>query len=216
MSFTQGTIRWRGSPRPALPARLEPVAALDDVVASIASVRRGAPIPLLMRGVVGCGKTTLMAEIDLWLRTKIRRPRVTRAYQAWLDDEPTWWTTADEYLDDVKAGWAYERKYPGDWTPDYSADGIASQVRYLFLDDVGAERDAEFARSAIDGLLRDRHVRRLPTWITTNLDADAIYQRYGERLLSRLMETHVLVTVEGGDRRLAGQERVRARLEGVA
>jgi len=211
MSYTQGTIRWRGSPRPILPAKLEPVPALDDVYESIASTLRGDPMPLVFTGDVGCGKTTLMAEIDFWIRTKTPRVRYLPTYQGWLVDEPTWWTTADEYLDDVKAGWSFAKMYAGHWTSGYSAEGIAAQVPILFLDDLGAERDLDFARSELDRLIRARHSVRLPTWITCNLAPDEIAERYGERIASRLRETNEIIHVSGSDRREPPRRRERRR-----
>lgn len=55
----------------------------------------------------------------------------------------------------------------------------------VVIDDWGRERTASaFLQDYIEGLVRERYNRGLPTIITTNMDLDGIEQRYGPQWLS--------------------------------
>src|SRR5262249_31101876 len=60
----------------------------------------------------------------------------------------------------------------------------------LVLDDLGVEYiDAKgFLSSLLDELIDHRYDLRLPTVITTNLDAAAFKERYGARVIDRIRE----------------------------
>jgi DNA replication protein DnaC len=206
MPFTAGTIRWHGSPRPSIPSPLLVDAHNRDAMQRVTdSIERDGPIVLL--GAVGAGKTTLMAQIDAEFSRKDPAPSFTSLRRYWLS-EPNWWTTAEGYVQDVRQGWDFAKQFP-DWGPDYSADGIAPRVKRLFLDDLGVESERENANEIVSKLLRDRYAAGLSTWVTTNLEIPDLSKRYGERVISRLMEQAAFVRVEGKDRRVPMNRRAR-------
>lgn len=63
----------------------------------------------------------------------------------------------------------------------------------LVLDDVGAERESEFATDSLNLILGRRYNEVLKTVITTNLTMQEIGARYGERISSRMSEAATLV-----------------------
>jgi hypothetical protein len=197
MPFASGTVYWLGGRRPQLTPELVVDAhnaeAVDAMHRSIATGR-----PLILSGGIGTGKTTLMAEIDFWLT--LRSPSV-RAPRVWLE-APTCWTDVEGYCDDVKRAFGYNDAFD-DWGPMYSPQGIAGVVPRLFLDDLGVERATDQNLDAVSSLLRERYERQLPTWITTNLSVADMIARYGQRVISRLVETTTIVEIGGRDRRFA-------------
>jgi DNA replication protein DnaC len=205
MPFAAGTIYWVGSPRPSAPAQLVEDAANRVAIAKMReSIERD--VPVFFYGEVGCGKTTLMLQIFLEMSRREPAPTATTSRRFWLA-EPNWWTTAEGYVADVRAGWNYGDRERGGftgWGADYSADGIACRVKRLFLDEVGVESDhgSSNATEIVGKLLRDRYTANLPTWITTNLDPNAFTARYGERVMSRIGERSLVVGIAGSDRRI--------------
>lgn len=203
MSYSNGgTIRWRGGDRLPLPAQLDIDA---DNSVGIEAVRRSirSDVPVIFCGPVGSGKSTLMAEIDFWvqMRARVRYP----VHAPWIA-EPCWWTTARGYAEDVRRGWEIGKRW-NDWSEDYSADGIATRVARLFLDDLGDElggsaNQRDLALDAVVSLLTLRSAKSLPTWITTNLTLAEMQRTYGERIVSRLRSSSEVVLLDGADRRL--------------
>ncbi len=64
------------------------------------------------------------------------------------------------------------------------ADLISSD--WLFLDDVGAMRDTDYARDSIDELIEEREIRGLPIVVTLNISPSDFDERLGPRSGSRL------------------------------
>ena len=211
MSYARGTVRWLGSECPKAPkvfnARPGDEAALSAGEKSLAD-----DVPFVLLGPVGCGKTTLMAHVFRGLEQRARAAGLRyRDRQYWVD-EPCYWSQAEEYLDDVQRAYGFAKQF-SDWGDAYSADGIARQCPRLFLDDVGIQgdaRDSNFRTEEIGKLLRVRHDRGLPTWITSNLSWEQFRKRYGEAVASRLTERALLVRMAGSDRREALSARIRA------
>lgn len=181
---TGGSIRWISGVRPKLPS-ITWDAGNHHVRETLAAAIRDVRSVVLM-GPVGVGKTVLMAECEFWLAL-----RFGYGSSAWVD--------AETYADDVRAGWKYASQFK-DWSARFSADGIAGRIPMLFLDDLGVERENNV--ELVVSLLRDRHLRTLPMWVTTNLNLKDLKQRYGERTFSRLCQGAALVELHGDDRRL--------------
>lgn len=84
-----------------------------------------------------------------------------------------------------------------------------SSVECLMLDDLGAEREKEYASdwvsSQLDRVIDARHRAMLPTWYTTNLGRREFATRYGARMFSRLVGANPLVDVKAReDLRMVG------------
>lgn len=76
------------------------------------------------------------------------------------------------------------------------------ETKFLFLDDLGAENTTDFAREHFFTILDLRCQKRLPTFITTNLSFNELKEKYGERVVSRLKEMCIPITIKGRDRRV--------------
>ena len=79
----------------------------------------------------------------------------------------------------------------------------------LILDDLGTEFSSPFYTSALYALINGRMLGGRPTIISTNLDADAIEQHYGEQIASRLIGTYEPLLCVGNDVR---QQKLHRRL----
>lgn len=72
----------------------------------------------------------------------------------------------------------------------------AKEVGLLILDDIGAEKDTEWAADRLDQIINYRYLKELPTVFTTNL----LFSQLPPRLSSRLKEG-ITVLLEGFDYR---------------
>jgi DNA replication protein DnaC len=76
----------------------------------------------------------------------------------------------------------------------------------LVIDDVGAERNTEWAKDILATIINYRYVNSLPTIITTNLRFDistdeSFVSKFDERTESRIYEMCKIIKVDGNDRR---------------
>ena len=93
-----------------------------------------------------------------------------------------------------------------------SSSEILDNVRkapLLVLDDVGAERNTDWAKDTLSEIINYRYTNSLPTIITTNLrfddsTGDSFAEKFDERTESRLYDMCYILRVEGHDRRKAG------------
>ena len=78
----------------------------------------------------------------------------------------------------------------------------------LILDDFGTEFDYAFNRSAVYTLINSRTGSRKPVIVNTNLTVTEIRERYGDRVLSRLLSSAQILQFYGKDIRI--QQRIRS------
>lgn len=76
----------------------------------------------------------------------------------------------------------------------------------LIIDDLGAEFESSFSSSAIYDILNTRVCKALPTIINTNLTAEELQERYGERVVSRLFSLLTPLSFTGKDIRVLKQK----------
>ena len=169
----------------------------DRVCRAAADLESGTIRALLFTGRAGCGKTlaaTIIArrvffQTDIALGcvpdTAHLKPFVLRGYQVpQLED------------DDMRRQTCFRRAMLGD----------------IVLDDIGTESPAlvygtptdlvpEFLASYCDRDYTSRRAIVPRVIVTTNLDGNGIRARYGERILSRLLETFAWLPFKGGDKR---------------
>ena len=72
----------------------------------------------------------------------------------------------------------------------------------LILDDFGAEFDTNFSRSMIYTILNSRMNARKPMIVNTNLTSNEVSEKYGDRILSRLLFGARILPFYGKDIRL--------------
>ena len=69
----------------------------------------------------------------------------------------------------------------------------------LILDDLGTEFLSAFVLSAIHNLINTRLLQQKPTIISTNLGSGELKERYGERIVSRMIGGYQVFYYTGGD-----------------
>jgi hypothetical protein len=80
----------------------------------------------------------------------------------------------------------------------------------LILDDLGREKETPAIAGRLASILAARYERRAPTLITSNLGPDAIGDRYGADIRSRLLDRRwmMIVPIRGEDARLCAPRNV--------
>lgn len=86
---------------------------------------------------------------------------------------------------------------------DYAELDRLAMLDLLILDDLGATRISDWDAEHLLGVLDERWRYQRPTIVTSNV-AD-LRSMVGERIASRLASDHVMVTLDGPDRRREGR-----------
>ncbi|MGW0837112.1 ATP-binding protein [Streptomyces prunicolor] len=162
---------------------------IDGLVATAreAQAQRGAPIAavnvgpsLLLLGSVGVGKTHEAYGA-------MRELAVTGVSTRWAAT-----TAADMYA-------ALRPRHGVDSETEFRR---YRDARLLLLDDLGADRKpTEFTEEINFRLINHRYEHHLPTLITSNIDAEELRARLGDRVTSRLREMCQRIALKGDDRR---------------
>jgi hypothetical protein len=71
----------------------------------------------------------------------------------------------------------------------------------LLLDELGTEKVSEWVYEQFEMIITERYNFKRPTIITTNLSIPNMEERYGERIISRMIQRATTIVVEGVDRR---------------
>lgn len=135
---------------------------------------------LLLFGGTGLGKTHLSLSI---------------AYVVVQRGFGVYYTSCQSLMDRLQAQQFGKR--PIDESTDYQA--MANDCDLLILDDFGAEFSTTFTVSALQNLINGRLTRALPTVINSNLSDTQLDERYGERIVSRLLCSYRALPVYGED-----------------
>lgn len=77
-----------------------------------------------------------------------------------------------------------------------------SNTELLFIDDLGVENETDFVQENLSRILEHRYNELLPILFTTNLSSKDFFQKYGQRIVSRLSEMANFVEMKGIDRRI--------------
>ncbi len=132
---------------------------------------------LLMIGGTGLGKTHLS--------TSIARKVIEKGFD-------TQYVMAQSLIADYTA----ERFAARDKTERYT------QCELLIIDDLGTEENSQYAMTVLYNLINQRANSNLPTIINTNLDKNALLNRYAERITSRLFGQYLPMVFPGRDIRM--------------
>lgn len=74
-------------------------------------------------------------------------------------------------------------------------------VDFLCIEEIGKEIDSKITAPVLEHLLRYREDNNLPTIICTNLDIDAVEERYGLSVASLVKGNTTPILIEGADKR---------------
>ena len=149
---------------------------------------------IMMCGPVGVGKTGL-----LWATVRECAHKTKTA--------PTW-----ELAADILSRIRHTYNDQNGTETEYQIINRFARAPLLLLDDLGVEKESEWSDGILFRLLGDRHLRELPTLITTNwteqgLMLEGEYQgvplkdRIGARLYDRLHESVMFIEIFGESRR---------------
>ncbi len=73
----------------------------------------------------------------------------------------------------------------------------------LIIDDLGTEVTNSFVASQLFSCLNERHLRKRPTIISTNLNLEELRDRYSDRVFSRIISNYTACKLTGPDIRMA-------------
>lgn len=142
---------------------------------------------LVLYGTAGCGKTHMATAI---FRELVRKRVIIVEHN--YHDEPTWKKnglviTAPDLLLQIRQVFnGNSKKTEADIVHQYS------QVEYLLLDDLGAEKTSEWSISTLYTIIDERYREVRPTIVTTNLTLDEIAKQISPRIASRLSQGKIL------------------------
>lgn len=84
---------------------------------------------------------------------------------------------------------------------DPTALDVARECTLLILDDLGGERMTDWTLGELTKIVDTRWREGRRTVVTTNLTAEELFDRYGDRILDRLRDEITVVQVTGPSRR---------------
>lgn len=92
-----------------------------------------------------------------------------------------------------------EKEHFGRRSTDESEKDAMVNADLLIIDDLGVEFVTQFTTAALHDLLNSRMLKGLPTIISTNLEMDEIYEKYTQRIASRLFGSSLPLAFCGKD-----------------
>lgn len=137
---------------------------------------------LLFRGHTGLGKTHLSLAI---------------AYRVVEKGYGVYYVSCQRLMDKLQTQQFHRENSDG---TDYQQ--LVLDCDLLILDDLGAEFSTNFTVAALQNLINARLTDNRPTIISTNLDTKLLGERYGERVVSRLLCAYRAFTFFGDDIRM--------------
>lgn len=166
-----------------LPCSFENYQDGDKIKAACKEFLRS-PFDLVLSGGAGSGKTHLAVAI---LRELVRLCKILDGPKAWCgDDRKGCFVSVPELLAKIRATYS---------DPNGDEEGLIDKyasVKYLVLDDLGAEKSTEWSISTLYLIIDRRYREMLPTIVTTNLTVDEIGQGLSRRIASRLSSGKVI------------------------
>jgi DNA replication protein DnaC len=134
---------------------------------------------ILFLGDTGRGKTYAMYAIRNWLQHQK------------TSEVKTW----QEFLFAMKL-------YYSDSKNNKNELELLKEKDYIFLDDLGAENNTEYAQEMLYMIVNHCYVYEKPLFVSTNLDMPKLIAVYTERIASRLIEMCEFHEMKGENKRL--------------
>lgn len=137
---------------------------------------------LLLLGGTGLGKTHLSLAI---------------AYEVIQNGFGVVYTTSQRLLDKLQI-----QQFSRDGQDDTDYRSLALSCDLLIIDDLGAEFSTSFTVASLYNIINSRIIEHKPTIISTNFDEQILRERYGDRILSRLLCAYRPLQFYGEDIRM--------------
>jgi DNA replication protein DnaC len=153
-----------GVPKKYLPCSFENFKNLGNLSKKYNNFQSG----LVLFGITGCGKTHTAVAI---LRELVMRDSI----------EDACFVNISKLLLEIRQSFNSD-----DGKSEKDIVDYYSQIPFLILDDLGAEKTSEFAITTLYVIIDTRDSYLLPTIITTNLSLSQIEKKIGSRIASRL------------------------------
>jgi DNA replication protein DnaC len=150
--------RYWGKELADIPERLPYRAQLLHYVAEMHKLEKDGR-SLLLHGPLGTGKT--QAACNLLMEAIARSTCITYFIQA-------------SHLPGVFINREREQRCSRAGTPLVA---LVSQAQFLVIDDIGADRSIDWNNEVFQTVIRDRYNDALPTFLTSNLDIEALMKR---------------------------------------
>ena len=80
---------------------------------------------------------------------------------------------------------------------------LLSYTGLLIIDDFGTEKMSEWVEETFYSLINKRYEEVLPTIFTSNLSPDKLTEKYGDRIVSRIIGSCDVIELTGSDKRLS-------------
>lgn len=135
---------------------------------------------LFLTGATGRGKTHTLYAIR----------HLVKYFGKEASDVENWSELLFELKDKIKTG--YVKEFIQDVT------GKAN----VFIDDIGAEKQSDWSQEMLYLIINRVYEAERPLFISTNLTVEEFTEKYGERLVSRLLEMCDMYEMVGEDRRI--------------
>lgn len=158
---------------------------------------------LILLGDIGTGKTVMMVCLFKALIPLVAA--VTRAVE--MGNCRARFAPMVNIINELRGAMNHRGE---DDEPSFSQVLLDYRDAYLLcIDDVGVERLSPFVAEQFYAIINERTVRGLPTFMTSNLDAEALRDHLTPRVFSRLLPRTDILVVSGPDlRELAAEQRL--------
>lgn len=150
----------------------------QSALSTVKAFAEAGQFSVFLYGGYGVGKTGIAVSL--------LKARVERECEAAL------FVTVPNLLDAIRRGYAEKST-----EQDSQMLDRAKRVRYLVLDDIGAERVTDWVADRLALIIGHRHDEELATAFTSNLTLDQLAGRVGERTGWRIAEMCEVINVNG-------------------
>lgn len=144
------------------------------------------PCDLVLTGPAGTGKTHLAVAI---FRELVRNRTIKVEPERWSGEwiRSAWFITVPDLLLLIRQAFNNDN----DFTEADVVNKFA-KVKYLLLDDLGAEKTTEWSITTLYTIIDQRYRNMRPTIVTTNLTIDQIGSQISDRIASRLSSGKII------------------------